>query len=63
MERVTGIEPVASPWQGDILPLYDTRTCFTVYQKLIHSASGYSFMRGLVENRDQDDVRYVRGED
>src|SRR3989344_6334336 len=25
MERVTGIEPVSAPWQGAVLPLYDTR--------------------------------------
>jgi hypothetical protein len=25
MERVTGIEPVSLPWQGSIIPLYDTR--------------------------------------
>src|SRR5579884_4091514 len=25
LERVTGIEPVSSPWQGDILPLNHTR--------------------------------------
>ena len=29
MERVTGIEPVSRPWQGRIIPLYDTRLrCF-----------------------------------
>ena len=26
VERVTGIEPVSLPWQGSIIPLYDTRT-------------------------------------
>ena len=26
MERTTGVEPVLSPWQGDVLPLYDART-------------------------------------
>ena len=25
IERVTGIEPVAQPWEGYILPLYYTR--------------------------------------
>jgi hypothetical protein len=25
LERVTGIEPVSLPWQGSIIPLYDTR--------------------------------------
>lgn len=25
IERVTGIEPVAQPWEGRILPLYYTR--------------------------------------
>ena len=25
LERVTGIEPVSAPWQGAVLPLYDTR--------------------------------------
>lgn len=25
MERTTGVEPVLSPWQGDVLPLYDAR--------------------------------------
>ena len=25
MERVTGVEPVLHPWQGRVIPLYDTR--------------------------------------
>jgi hypothetical protein len=25
MERVRGIEPLSAPWQGAVLPLYDTR--------------------------------------
>jgi hypothetical protein len=25
MERVTGLEPVSHPWQGRVIPLYDTR--------------------------------------
>ena len=25
MERVTGIEPVSTPWQGVVLPMYYTR--------------------------------------
>ena len=25
LERVTGVEPVSRPWQGRIIPLYDTR--------------------------------------
>jgi hypothetical protein len=27
-ERVTGVEPVSSPWQGDIGPINYTRTSF-----------------------------------
>ena len=30
-ERVTGIEPVSPPWQGDVIPIYHTR----VYQRKI----------------------------
>ena len=25
LERVTGVEPVTSPWKGDVIPLYHTR--------------------------------------
>ncbi len=25
LERVTGVEPVLSDWQPDVMPLYDTR--------------------------------------
>lgn len=25
LERVRGIEPLSAPWQGAVLPLYDTR--------------------------------------
>lgn len=28
MERVRGIEPLSAPWQGAVLPLYDTREGF-----------------------------------
>src|SRR3989344_2132774 len=31
LERVTGIEPVSQPWEGRVLPLYDTR----VYENII----------------------------
>src|ERR1035437_6932806 len=31
MERVTGVEPVSSPWKGDIIPLYDPRLYGLVY--------------------------------
>lgn len=32
MEQVTGFEPVISPWQGDVLPLY--YTCISRHGKL-----------------------------
>ena len=25
LERVTGVEPVSQPWEGYIIPIYDTR--------------------------------------
>lgn len=31
LERVTGIEPVPQPWEGRVLPLYDTRWYLILY--------------------------------
>lgn len=31
VERVTGIEPVLKPWEGLVLPLYDTRERLVTY--------------------------------
>jgi hypothetical protein len=33
MERVRGIEPLSTPWQGVIMPLYDTRNCIEYIKK------------------------------
>jgi hypothetical protein len=32
LERVTGIGPVAQPWEGRVLPLYYTRNTKELYQ-------------------------------
>ena len=31
VERLTGIEPVSIPWQGIVLPLYDSRITIIIY--------------------------------
>lgn len=34
MERDTGVEPVPSPWKGDVLPLYESRVTKISYSLL-----------------------------
>lgn len=34
LERNTGIEPVPSPWKGDVLPLYESRFMCTHYTNI-----------------------------
>ena len=36
LERVTGVEPVFRPWQGRIIPLYDTRALVTIAKTRHH---------------------------
>ena len=44
-KRVTGIEPVARPWKGRVLPLYNTRIYWTVapllYNNKIRRANNF----------------------
>src|SRR3989338_8782499 len=52
LERVTGVEPVSQPWEGRIIPIYDTRTGQSVLQselwKKNYWYAGYRAYAGIM---------------